>query len=264
MPFPTTAAMANALGPALVGFVFGGPSPAFIVLAVAVVALLVAWLVLGGLAGAWLDLALVGEVADEGLAGIDRPSGGGAWRALGVRAIAHLPTVAVIAWGATRFVDQAYQELIHPGDPTIPVVVRVILRVPDIVAWLVAAWIAGETIGGLAVRHLAWGASVPRALGRACVSLIRPAALAVLVLTDAVLVAGIAVGFGAIAVAWGAARVALVDGASSLVTALALALLSAAWLVALWLIGLAAAWRSAAWTMEVGRRRPRTIEPPTA
>src|SRR3990172_9858647 len=52
---PTTAGLANALGPTLVGFVFGGPSPSFLLLVGTIVGGLALWLGPGGLAGAAPD-----------------------------------------------------------------------------------------------------------------------------------------------------------------------------------------------------------------
>lgn len=279
VPIPTTAGLANSLGPTLVGFVFGGASASFVVLVGALSATLLAWLLLGGLVGAWLDLVLVREVAARNeSAGPDRaavvegdhvppgPSGrfahGGVARALLVRLLAHLPTLVVIVWGAARLVDQGYQELIRPGDPTLPVVLRVVLRVPEVVGLLLAAWMAGEALGGLAVRHLAAGASVLRSIGRAAIALVRPTGLLVLVLTNGVIVAFVGLGGLAVAIAYSHARAVLQDGIGGAAGPVALLLLSIAWLGSLAVIGLAAAWRSAAWTFEVERRLPdRTAGP---
>jgi hypothetical protein len=289
VPIPTVAGLANILGPTLVGFVFGGPSLGFIVLVGIAAGIFLVMLLVGGLVGAWLDLALfreAGAVAapipdGEALALApgeppgDAPgdvslhpepfSAGTASRTMFVRLLAYLPTVAVLVWGFGRLVDQGYQELMRPGDPTVPVMVRVVLRVPEIVGLLLAAWVVGEVLGGLASRHLAAGAGLPRALARSIVGLLRPTGLVLLVLTDGAVFTAIALGAGALAVANGYARAALVDGAQGLAGPVALALLSAAWLGSFVLVGLAAAWRSVAWTFEMVRRTPgRTIEPPRA
>ncbi|MBI3747180.1 MAG: hypothetical protein HY264_11785 [Chloroflexi bacterium] len=181
---PTTAAMANLFGPTLVGFVFGGVSPGFLVLVGSAAAAVVGWLVLGGLAGAAIDLALIREALafdelgrddldDLGSLGVPdrragsdvddrRPGGPGPGRVLVARLVAHLPTAAAVALGAAPLVDAAYQELIHPGDPTLSVPVRVVLRVPWVVVALAGTWLQGEAVGGLAARHLAGGAGLPR------------------------------------------------------------------------------------------------------
>jgi hypothetical protein len=252
---PTTAALANLFGPTLVGFLFGGVSPSFLVLVGSVIGGLAAWLIIGGLAGAALDLELIRGAADaEDLDPIPTPNGAGPGIALVARWLAHLPTVAVLLWGASPLVDAVYQELIHPGDPTLPVPVRVILRVPAVVIGLAAAWALGEAVGGLAVRHLAWGSSLPRALVRAVLALVRPSGLAVLMVTDglvlgACLLAGIVLG-----VAFDQVRIIVREGLPPWILAVGIAFLSIAWLGALWLLGIATAWRSAAWTFEFGRR----------
>jgi len=260
---PTVAGLANAFGPTLVGFVFGGPSPSFLVTLASIALATLAWLVIGGLLGGGLDLALVRDAArDEELEGVRSPRSGGPGRAFVVRVVAHLPTGAVIAFGAVRLVEASYDELIRPGSPSIPVAIRVALRIPEIVALLAAALVIGEALGGLAVRHLAWGASVPPALGRAIRSLVRPSALATLVLTNGALAAVIVGSATAAGIAWDHLRVVLVDGGTGTEVRLALVVFSLAWTAGLWLTSLAVAWRSVAWTFEVARHLPaRTIEP---
>ena len=262
IPIPTTAALANGLGPTLVGFVFGGASPSFIVLVATVTGALLLCLVVGGLAGAGLDLALIRSAAStEPLADGPAPDQAGPLRAAVARWLAHVPTAAVVAWGASPLVDAAYQELIHPGDPALPVPVRVILRVPQVVALLLTAWALGEAVGGLAVRHLAWGADIGQSLIRALRSLLRPSGILVLILTDLAVAAAIAVGWAALAAAYDLLRITVRDSDAAAVVALALGLLSIAWLGALAISAIGAAWRSAAWTVELGRRQTRTNGP---
>ena len=252
---PTTAGLANELGPMLVGFVFGGPSVAVLVLVGVVVLVGLGWLVAGGLLGGWLDLALVREAgAAEELDGVPSAPSGDAVRAWVARVIAHVPTVVVIAWGAVSLVDAAYQELIRPGDAALPVPVRVALRIPVVVGLLVAAWAVGEAAGGLAVRHLAWGASLPRAVGRGFRALVRPSALATLVLTNGALAAAIVGSGTAAGIAWDQLRIVLLDGGTGTEVRFALLVFSLTWLAGLWLIALAATWRATAWTFGAARR----------
>ncbi|MEO7664343.1 MAG: hypothetical protein ABIV26_04400, partial [Candidatus Limnocylindrales bacterium] len=198
--------------------------------------------------------------ADEELEDRPAPLHGSAGEALAIRLLAHLPTAAVLAVGSVRLVGETYQELIHPGDPAVPVVVRVALRVPDVVGALVVAWLAGETIGGLAVRHLAWGSGVARAFRRAVGSAVRPSGIATLVVTAVVLVAVLTGSGLAVNVAWEHLRAALVDRTTRTEAVLALGLFLTTWAGGLWLTSLALAWRSAAWTFEVARHLPpRTI-----
>jgi hypothetical protein len=258
---PTAAGLANDLAPTLVGFVLGGPSVAFVLLVATVVAATLAWLVAGGLIGGWLDLALVREAAlDEELEGVPSADSGDAVRAFLARGAAHLPTAAIVTWGAVRLVDATYQELINPGDSSLPVPVRVAFRIPEVVGLLVGAWVLGEAVGGLAVRHLAWGASVPRALARAARALARPSTLATLVLTNGVLAAAILGSATAAGIAWEHLRVVLLDGGTGAEARLALVVFSLTWVAAAWFLALAATWRATAWTFEVARHLPaRTI-----
>jgi hypothetical protein len=265
VPIPTTAALANGLGPTLVGFVFGGASPSFIVLVGTVAGGLLLWLIVGGLAGAGLDLALIRAVAtDEALPAGPAPDQAGPLRAAVVRWLAHLPTAAIVVWGASPLVDAAYQELLHPGDPTLPVPVRVILRVPQVVVLLLAAWAVGEAIGGLAVRHLAWGAGIARSFVQALGSLVRPSGILVLLLTDLAVGAAIGVGTAALAAAYDLLRIAVREGDPPVVVTVVLGLLSIAWLGALTISAIAASWRSAAWTVEVARRPRSGTDDPAA
>jgi hypothetical protein len=259
---PTVAGLANAFAPTLVGFVFGGPSVAFLVTAGAIVAVVLAWFVAAGLVGAAVDLALTREVArDDELEDVDPPASGGPGRAFVVRVIAHLPTAVALGLGAVRLVEASYDELIHPGDPAIAVPLRVALRIPEVILALVGTWVAGEAVGGLAVRHLAWGASVPRAVAAAVRSVIRPAALATLVVTNGVLALVVLGSATAAGITWDHLRIVLVDGGPGNDVRLALIVFAVTWAAGAWLIALAVAWRAAAWTFEVARHRPpRTIE----
>lgn len=260
---PTVAGLANAFGPALVSFVFGGPSVPFLVVVATVGIATLAWVMAGGLLGGLLDLALVRAAAEEAeLDDRSRPRSGSAGRAFAVRIVAHVPTAAVLGWGAVRLVDAAYQELIRPGDPALPVAVRVALRIPEIVAGLAAAWALGEALAGLAVRHLAWGASLVLALARAVRSLLRPSGIVTFVVTNGVLAIVIFVMATAVGATWNHLRVVLLDGGTGTDVRLALLLFSLTWIAGLWLLSLAVAWRAAAWTFEVARHLPvRTAQP---
>ncbi|MBA3876938.1 MAG: hypothetical protein C0498_08380 [Anaerolinea sp.] len=254
---PTAAGLANAFGPALVGFVFGGPSVSFLIAVGTIATATLAWVVAGGLLGGSLDLVLVrGAAADEEMEDRPRPRSGDAGRAFAVRIVAHMPTVMVLGWGSVRLVDAAYQELIRPGDPALPVAVRVALRIPEIVVGLAAAWTLGEALGGLAVRHLAWGASLPGALVRAVRSLARPSGVATFVVTNGALAFVIFATATAVGIAWNHLRVVLVDGGTGAQIRVALILFSLTWTAGLWLLSLAVAWRATAWTFEVARHLP--------
>ena len=254
VPLPTTAGLANAVGPTLVGFVFGGASASFLLLAGILAASIVAWFIASGAVGGWLELGLVrGAAEDDELEGQPSPTHGDGWRAFAVRAVAHIPTAVLAVAASARVVEATYAELIAPGDPTLAVPLRVALRIPETVAALVAAWLLGETVGGLAVRHLAWGAGIPAAIGRGIASLARPSALVTLAVTTLVVAMTLLGSTAAIGTTWEQLRIALLDGAAASDVRLALVIFSLTWAVGLWLLAVATTWRSAAWTFEVGR-----------
>lgn len=253
---PTAAGLANLVAPTLVGFVFGGPSVPFLVLVATAVALCGAWLVGGGLLGAWLDVALAREVAaDDELetALTDRP-GRVPW-AFVARLAAHLPTLVVLAWTAVRIVGETYAELLSPGDPDVPLAVRVVARIPETLVLASFAWLVGEAVGGLAVRRIAAGAGLATALADAWLDLVRrPSAAATLVLTDVILGGLLLLAALVTSVTWDGLRIVLVDGGTAIEIRTALLLFGGAWLGGAWLISLAAAFRQVAWTFEVLRR----------
>lgn len=255
---PSTTAIANAVGPALVGFLFGGPSTSFLLLVGSIVGALVAWLLVSGLLGAALDLSMSRQAITGGdLAPYPSSREPGLWAATVVRWLAHVPTLAALWWGATALVSATYQELVQPGDATIPLPLRVILDVPVPLAILAVTWLLGEAVGGLAVRHLAWGAGIRRSLARAVLALLRPSAVAVLVLTDLVIAVVIATGGLAISISFQHAQFLLIDRGPVIGQVLALILLSGSWIATASLIAVATAWRATAWTYEAARSRPR-------
>lgn len=250
---PSTIGIANAIAPTLTPFVFGQASPAFVTLVALVVAGLATWVIIGGLVGAWTDLALVRYAAadedlDVGL--VERP--GAVWRALAVRLLAHVPLVIALTWGATRIVDAAYRELILPDELTTPIVLRVLRDVPDAVAAVVGAWLFGETAGGLAQRRL-WtsSASIPGALGWATARFFRRpvTTLATLALTTAGVALGVVLPALVAGIAWHRVRFALA-GANPAEIAVSIGMFVGLWLSALVLAGALTAWRAFAWTAE--------------
>lgn len=251
---PSTIDVANAIAPTLTPFVFGQSSPAFIALVGLVVAGLAAWVIGGGLVGAWADLWLFRQAAldeDIGVALVERP--GAVWRALAVRLLALVPLAIALAWGATRIVDAAYRELILPDELNTPIVLRVLRDVPDAVAAVVSTWLFGEAVGGLAQRRL-WTslASIPGALAWAAARFVRRpfAMLATLLLTSAGVVLGALVPALVAGVAWQRLHGSLRVEGAALEVGLLLCLFIVLWLLALVIAGAVTAWRSFAWTAE--------------
>lgn len=255
---PTPAGLTNAVAPTLVGFVFGSPSESFVTLVVVLIVGFAAWLLLGGLLAAWIDVALAGEVARDRQPGSHAPDRPGlAWRALVARLASHLPLAIVLSWAAVRLVEAVYAEYVTPGDVTVPIVLRVVLRIPEVIAAIVVVWLAGETAGGLAVRHLALRprTSMLAALARSWLDLlVRPTVLASLLVTNAVVIMVSAPAAAAAAFAWGRLRTALAAGLEPYVVATTVAAFVTIWLAGLGLAAVAVAWRGAAWTYETARR----------
>ena len=256
---PSTIGVANAVAPTLTPALFGQSAPAFVTLVAIAVVGLTAWIIVGGLVGAWVDLVVVrAAAADEELDPrpvlVERP--GAVWRGLAVRLIALVPLGAAIAWGSTRIVDAAYREVILPDELTTPIVLRVLRDVPDAVALVIGAWLFGETVGGLAQRRL-WSSrdSIPGALLGAIGSVLRRpiASVATLVLTSAVVVIAVVPPTLVAGVAWNRLRIALASGAGGAELAATLVLFVVLWFAALLLAGAGAAWRSYAWTAEAAR-----------
>ena len=255
---PSIAGLAASFGQMLVGFVFGVPSAAVLALAAALVIALAAWLAASANVGAWLDIVLAGEVAGDVDLVSPRPAVQlpPAHRAAAARLLAHLPTAVALAFAASRIIDVGYAEFLQPGDPATPILLRVAARAPEAVAALAITTLVGEAAGGIAVRLLLTGATVPGSVLQGFVRLVRPSGLATLLLTDAVIVAIGVLYWAAVSMAWDAARIALVDGGVGTAAGLAIGLFIATWLAGLGVLAVAVAWRATTWTAEVLRAAP--------
>jgi hypothetical protein len=254
---PTPAGLANAFAPTLVSFVFGSPSESFITLVILLTAGITTWLLVGGLLAAWIDVALIVEAAASELGVAVRDRAGLAWRALLVRLISHLPLAVILTWAVARLAEAVYAEIVSPGDVMTPIVVRVVLRIPEVIVLLVAGWLTGEAAGGLAVRHLALRPALTSraALGRGWLDLLsRPSVAATLLLTTLVVALFSVPAAAAAGYAWGRLREALAGHADPVAVALTLCAFVGLWLAGLALAAVAVAWRSVAWTLEAGRR----------
>ena len=261
---PTPSGIANAVGPTLTGFVFGGPSPSFIALVAGVVAAAVGWLVIAGLLAAWLEIAAIRDVAeDEELPNVG-PRRGAVGRVLAAHLLAHVPLAIALAIGAVRVGEATYEELIFPGDATTPLVVRVVERVPDAVVLIVVLWLLGEAVGGVAARRVAaGGAGAIRAVGGAAYGLVRrPTSLATAILGDLAVAAVTAPAVIAAALTWDRVRVVLGGPSIPGDVLSALVLFVAIWTAGLALLGSATTFRAAACTIDALRNptgRPGTV-----
>jgi GNAT superfamily N-acetyltransferase len=251
---PTVAQLSTLLAPAVETVVLGGQTLAgALVGGLALAATLIA-LGLCGLAGAWFDLALARDAADD--EDLELPAsrvGISTGQAFRIRLLAHLPTALALVYATYRLVPLAYDELTSPGDATVSVVTRVFDRAPDAVAVVLLAWLAGETVGALAVRHAAAGAPIGRALVHSVRQLLRPRGLATLVVTSAVLV-GIGLPFLlALGRTWEHVRTYVLEQVDVVPLVAALVLLVGTWILGLAVLGAGLAWRASAWTVEANR-----------
>jgi hypothetical protein len=181
LPFvavPTVVGLGNFIGPTQI--TASGPTIRLLWLVAGLVAAVVLALAVGTVVGALSDIALyraaAGAQAGRGSAGGGqrRPGAGTVLRVVLIRLLAMVPVGFALAWSANRIGMSVYAELVLPQDMVTPMVVRVLYETRDAVAIVIATWLAGELVGGLAVRHhLRRGGSVPRAFGGAVVELVR-------------------------------------------------------------------------------------------
>lgn len=275
---PTPSGVTNAFGPAVTGLALGGAGAELIALITILALGATIALVAGNVLGAWLEATLVGEVlhdtdSDGWAWPAEVPAGrvteAPAWRGATVRLVAHLPLVLALVWGIPTVVEAGYAELVLPGELVTPLALRIAARVPVTVALILAAWLVGEMIGGLALRRLVIGANVPRALIGAAGSVIRRplSSIGLLVRTQVaflLLLIPALLGSGA---GWDRVRILLTDGiattADQLGLVLALVGFIGLWLGGYVLVGLGAAVRAVAWTTWAEIRRSPGADVPT-
>ena len=256
---PSAVAVGNVLTPVLSTVVFRGFATILVPLVVIGFGALL-WLFGGGLIAAAAESELARVVArdDEawptGRAPRDVvPAEHPAGRVLTVRLIAHLPLILALSWGAIRIVAVTYRELTVPSDVGVALVIRVAGGATDAVVVVVAAWLLGETVGGIAARRVALlGERVPSALGGATIRLLRhPLRCIVLAVVPLLVLLLVLVAVGlASSATWDALRAALSFGTEG-VTALALVVvLVGLFAGGLVLIGVISAWRAAVWTVD--------------
>ena len=256
LDLPTPAALESALAPTVNTLAFGGLTPGvllgILVLATAAMALLG----VAGLSGAWLDRAQLHEAAtDEDLDLVWTPARTSIRDALALRLASHLPTLAALAYATFRLIAAAYEELLSPGDAAIPLALRVVLRVPEAVLLALGTWLAGETIGALAARRAAAGATFREALAQSARQLATGRGVATFVATTFAVVVVLAPFLLVAARSWEHVRDLLFAGAHPLVVGAGVLVLVATWVLGLAVTGASLAWRNAAWTAEVAPAR---------
>ncbi len=279
---PTPTGISNVFAPYVAEMALGGPTPGVIRLLSIACMLFVTWLVTSGIIGAALDVEIVRALGDDedvgAILGVRRADGRSpeaasagrgrmaarrhAVRILVARLIAHAPLVLAVVFAVPRIVGATYHELVLPEELATSIVVRVVRDVPDALALVLAAWLAGETLGALAARAIVFDErSVLGALSVAVGSVVTHplGTLLTAFLGLALTVIAGAPGLVASAVIWSQLTDALSVEANLLVVVGGTLLLVGAWLGALVLAAAISSWRAASWTLEAHRARPRRL-----
>lgn len=252
LALPTPAGIITTLSPWFEMLFLGAPTLAGATLGAASITLFVVILAWAGLAGSWLDTALVREAAASDELDLGWQAGHlSPWRAFGLRLAAHIPTFLALAYAIVRVVLVAYGQFTAPDEPGVPVVDRVVARVPDAIALVVITWLFGEIVGGLAARRAAAGASARVALLGSLRQVLAPRGIATFVATTGLLLA-VGLPFALAAQrAWEHVRGYLLFGADVLQLGAAIIVLVSTWVLGLAIVGAALALRATAWTAEV-------------
>jgi hypothetical protein len=250
-PLPSTVGLATLVGPTSV--TAAGLTPDSVVRLVLIVTIAITWLLAGTAIGAFTDIAIIGGSGPRAEAA-PYTSRQQVARLIGLRLVALLPLLVVVAITARPVGELVYHELILPRDVASPLVVRVVQGAQLQVACLILAWVAGEVLGGIAVRlAILEDRSFARAIAGSLIHVVRHP-LPTLVATVAgliVLVAAIGPALLATGLAWtslGDALSGSIDGSAVVRSTI---LLVGAWVGCATLAAIAAAWRGALWTAEV-------------
>jgi len=266
---PSPLDVANLLGRAVTAAALGGPNPDLVRLAATASVATAAVIVVAFALGAAMDVSAVRVGAAE-LAGrpvdalIDRPASGGGspgaergvraaelGRAFAVRLLSLVPFAATLGLLTPTIVGATYGELIDPTDLVTPLVLRIVIDLPAVVAALVVTWLAGEVVGGLAVRFVVLeGRGTVRAIAGA-IGLIarRPiASLGALALGSGIVVVLVGPALAASALAWRWVAFSLRAPDDVAAAAVGILVLTTLWLGGLVLAGFAATVRGLLWT----------------
>src|SRR6185503_15858301 len=246
---PSAPALATALAPTIEALAMSRQSLEAALLGASVIGVGVGLALALAITGTWLDNVLAREAetaAELDLRIAEVPPS--AWRTLAIRLVAHLPTLLALTYAVVRLVVVTYQELLSPGNPAVPIALRVIARAPDAIVIPAVAWLAGEAIGGLAGRRAAEGESIGQSLRGAIRDGLRRRGVATFVLTDAVVAGVLVLLLAVVGRAAEHVRVYLFDRVDDVSLAAALLLLVTTWVLALAVLGAALAWRATAWT----------------
>lgn len=259
---PTPTGLQNALGGPISSLVFGTPSPALVALLTGGMLGGLALLVVGVGIGAWaerqgIQIALE-AAADEGILGrAPGTAGAPGWgRVAAVRLLSLVPVLVAMLLAWRPAYEVAYRELTLPDDLVTPLPLRVLARVPQLVAGVWIAWLLSDAAAAVAVRRLvlerrpvlvAWLLGWADLLRRP--HRVLPTAL----VGVGVMLLLVAPGLVAAILGWARVRAVVLDGRDPLTILVAVIIWVAVWLGALVLAGVGAGFRNAAWTLELPR-----------
>lgn len=256
---PTPSGLQNMLGAPISTLAFGDPSPELVQAAATLAVVAAVLFAAGMLTGAWAERRgiplVLDAAADEGYTQRVAPPGHapGPGRVALVRCLSLVPPAVVLALSWPTLYNATYQELILPEDLATPLPVRVIAKVPLVLAALLVAWLLADAAAGVAVRRLVLerrGVAAAWALGWADVARRPHRILPVALLGDLVLALTTGPALAAAALAWVRVREVLELGGGSPIGIVAVGAWVAIWLGAVALAGVGAAVRSALLTLE--------------
>ncbi len=263
---PSPIAISNVVAPLVIPVALGRIGPEAIAIFVATVALVSAWIIVGGWIAAITDIALIREAAaaaaEEGIGTVE-PGPGSATppadhvlvgRLLAARLVAWFPLAIATGLAIVGIISATYAELTRPADVGTPLVLRVAIGAAPELAIIGVAWLLGELVGGLAGRWIVLDGAPTRAalIGALGDVARRPAAtLLPWLVTTGMLLVIIGGTVGASSIAWSRVIVALSDRpVDPPAVAVNLLLFVAIWLAALALAGMFAALRGTVQTIE--------------
>jgi hypothetical protein len=260
---PSPLVVSNIVAPLVVPIALGQIDAGTVALIGLGVGSVVIWLIGGGWVAAAIEIVLIRDgreaMAEEGLTVQSAPRSGGLLtsRVMAAHLLAHIPTALVLGIGSVRIASVAYIELTNPFEVATPLVLRVIAGAAAPVSAIVAVWLLGEIVGGLAARRMVLGgAALLGSLRRAVGDLVRrPAGTLVPALgTTLVFAVDLLALLAATAFVWGQVREQLVGPLTEPMTlTVSLLAFGGTWVGALALTGLIDCWRSAAMTFESER-----------
>jgi hypothetical protein len=250
---PTPIGLANVVAPVIEDIAFGRRTTELALLAGAIGAVALVWLVGGGLIAAAAEAEAVREVAEE--EGLPVHGHAAARRILAARLLALIPLAIGVTWAVTRIVAVAYRELTVPSDVAVPAAWRIVTGAPEAFVIVALTYLFSEIVGAVSARRIMLAGDGPIASLRAGERLLRTRpgrSLALALITNAVVIVVLITTGLAASATWDAVGMALGLGDVSALTTLLLIAFVGLFIGGLILTSLACAWRAAVWTLDQG------------